>query len=117
MPVTPRHKRFQIHLSTAIVLMFTAGALMWLNTRPHQWKVVLDNTLYYNDSFSTCGWPFSSAVTLFQDYRVMRNAPKAIFSVGFFSLAFDLAVAILILSIVYFACEWLIRRRTISKAE
>ncbi|HLX61109.1 MAG TPA: hypothetical protein VKX17_07480 [Planctomycetota bacterium] len=31
MPNPPRRARFQIHLSTAIVLMFVAGGLMWLN--------------------------------------------------------------------------------------
>jgi len=29
MPEPPPRKRFQIHLSTAIVMMFVAGALMW----------------------------------------------------------------------------------------
>ncbi|HLX61449.1 MAG TPA: hypothetical protein VKX17_09225 [Planctomycetota bacterium] len=31
MPEPPRRARFQIHLSTAIVLMFVAGGLIWAN--------------------------------------------------------------------------------------
>src|SRR6266404_3214218 len=31
MPPPPRRARFQIHLSTPIVLMFVAGALSWAN--------------------------------------------------------------------------------------
>ncbi|HLX59657.1 MAG TPA: hypothetical protein VKX17_00105 [Planctomycetota bacterium] len=31
MPEPPRRARFQIHLSTAIVMMFVAGGLMWAN--------------------------------------------------------------------------------------
>lgn len=33
MPKPPRRRRFQIHLSTAIVMMFVAGVLIWANTR------------------------------------------------------------------------------------
>jgi len=33
MPPPPPRRRFQIHLSTAIVLMFVAGGLMWANVR------------------------------------------------------------------------------------
>ncbi len=29
----PRRKRFQFHLSTAIVMMFVAGGLSWANLR------------------------------------------------------------------------------------
>ena len=31
MSVPPRRRRLQLHLSTAIILMFAAGALTWLN--------------------------------------------------------------------------------------
>src|SRR5438874_1770002 len=31
MPDSPHRSRFQIHLSTAIVLMFVAGGLIWAN--------------------------------------------------------------------------------------
>jgi hypothetical protein len=33
MPQPPRRKRFQIHLSTAVVLMFVAGGIIWANAR------------------------------------------------------------------------------------
>jgi hypothetical protein len=31
---TPKRRFWQIHLSTAVVLMFVAGGFMWLNSRP-----------------------------------------------------------------------------------
>jgi len=34
MPQSPPRKRFQVHLSTAIVLMFVTGALIWANVAP-----------------------------------------------------------------------------------
>src|SRR5258706_512202 len=41
MPTAPPRKRFQFHLSTAIVLMFVAGALMWANMQPHFLRPIL----------------------------------------------------------------------------
>ena len=51
MPNPPRRPFFQIHLSTAIVLMFTAGALVWANVTK-QWVLVLSNAGW------AFGWPF-----------------------------------------------------------
>ena len=49
----PKRRFWQIHLSTAIVMMFTAGGLMWINLRP-----VLDDT--YGDAlFYERGFPFA----------------------------------------------------------
>ncbi|HLX61854.1 MAG TPA: hypothetical protein VKX17_11275 [Planctomycetota bacterium] len=45
----PRRARFQIHLSTAIVLMFVAGGLMWINSH----RRLLDSRGLILD----LGWP------------------------------------------------------------
>lgn len=34
MPEAPRRKRFQIHLSTALIMMIAAGFLIWANVTP-----------------------------------------------------------------------------------
>src|SRR5436190_1900459 len=36
MPTPPPRKRFQIHLSTPIVMTFVAGGLIWANLREHR---------------------------------------------------------------------------------
>jgi hypothetical protein len=42
MPEPPRRKRFQIHLSTAMVMMFVAAAIIWANVRSvHYWPIDL----------------------------------------------------------------------------
>src|SRR5689334_11537731 len=80
MPLPPRRARFQIHLSTAIVLMFVAGGLIWANVafqeillNPETGKKIPVNSILIflrdatepsslNDSAVTrlrqYGWPF-----------------------------------------------------------
>ena len=48
---------FQIHLLTAVVLMFVAGGLIWANVAPHS-ATVRDRT------FLAAGWPFPFSVPL-----------------------------------------------------
>ena len=45
-----KRRWFQIHLSTAIVLMFVAGGLVWLNVRQHT----------VNFSVIEYGWPMAA---------------------------------------------------------
>jgi hypothetical protein len=67
----PRRNRFQFHLSTAIVLMFAAGVLMWANTRERK-EVIPRNLTYipYDEASEDLpgdpivmnyGWPFDAA--------------------------------------------------------
>jgi len=39
---TPRHNWLQVHLSTAVILMFVAGGLMWLNTQKREAFIVYE---------------------------------------------------------------------------
>jgi hypothetical protein len=62
----PHRKRFQIHLSTAIVMMFVMGAISWPNLAERSvggvnagWKLVVK------------GWPF------WIDYRIIAEDPAA----------------------------------------
>src|SRR5204863_6185967 len=82
MPTPPPRKRFQIHLSTAIVMMFVAGGFTWANFVPKRsysswingrelnWK---ESWAYNTTAFY--GWPFS-AVVIFQD--VERREGKTV---------------------------------------
>src|SRR5438105_4088179 len=40
---SPKRRWFQIHLSTAIVLMFVAGGLLWMNLMPAQF-ILIENS-------------------------------------------------------------------------
>jgi hypothetical protein len=46
----PKRRFWQIHLSTAIILMFVAGALLWANTRRQEVQFATCTVEYY-------GWP------------------------------------------------------------
>jgi hypothetical protein len=45
----PKHRVWQIHLSTAMVIMIVAGILLFLNLRPTRDK--------FNSRFAVYGWP------------------------------------------------------------
>src|SRR5436190_193198 len=68
MPEPPRPKRFQIHLSTAIVLMFVAGALIWANSRPYNYARFLCRGF---------GWPrimYAYPMDIFELRRAVTDA-------------------------------------------
>jgi hypothetical protein len=116
MPASPRRKRFQIHLSTAIVLMFAAGGLLWANIAGTESIVQADRwdrpaDVYYH--LRTCGWPLQA--TYIVKYTYGPNA--GIFSGGRYSDAIppttvfvNGAVGLTILFSVWFLCERLIHR-------
>jgi hypothetical protein len=111
----PRRARFQVHLSTAIVLMFTAGALMWANVTPC--KVIIWPFLaQYN------GWPFTAIGDTIILPDAKNDSKQFIYIISgtsqfiiYWRLCLDIAIALLILSSVWYACEWLIRRRALKK--
>ena len=115
MPNPLSRARFQIHLSTAIVLMFTAGALIWANTsdRPQS---VLDECqhLYYTWSYSH-GWPFHFFHPTAWEASGMQMSTVERGEYDYLALTFDALIAFLIPFSVWFACEWQIRRRETKK--
>jgi hypothetical protein len=111
---TPR-LRFQIHLSTAVALMFVAGALIWANT---SWRRVENrfwsgnvtiNSGAYDAVVHGYGWPFDAldkpayvrinendrAVDVELSERRWRGVPIAI----------DMGAAAAILFASWFVCE------------
>src|SRR5437868_14403168 len=95
----PLRKRFQVHLSTAIVMMFVAGGSMWANTL--NWGVGIEHY----------GAPFLAVLK----FHLGGLAPKGkdYCEIDYGALAMDLIVAILFLYSAWFLCEWLIRRRAV----
>jgi hypothetical protein len=114
----------QIHLSTAIVMTFVAGALIWSNTRdrdsyPLKSSTFNDNTvadiwdhrpMYTGNYFPKYGFPFIGFERIILPYGETFKIyfrPKMIL--------LDIIVWIALLATVGFVCEWWIRRRTSSK--
>ena len=120
MPTPPPRKRFQIHLSTAIVMMFVAGALIWANVSQRggrgevlqvidQELLVVDYELYY-------GWPFpmvtsqgSALASLSEMYALPEWKWHAV------SLTLNGVLAVAVVVFVAFLCERRIRRRAARK--
>ena len=121
MPEPPRRKRFQFHLSTAIVMMFVAGGLMWANTTA---KIAEEGT--FNESHVNWtgtfvlvqrGWPFPYCQLENWQYSdksrsPIRNPdPKYYFS----NALLNMLIAMIIVSLGLFLCESRIRRRAARK--
>jgi hypothetical protein len=106
MSEAPRSRRFQFHLSTAIVLMFVAGGLMWGNVLPNKdWS-------WEGHGF---GWPWinmevQSTRHVITPRGTLIGGPTETF-VHWTALWNDIVFWFFILFVVWFVCEWLIRRR------
>jgi len=139
MPEPPRRKRFQIHLSTAIVMMIVAGVLIWANVAPRQFddsrtfnnyeRITagdITGFFYYPSVWTTeCGWPttMSTKHTVLHSVKtpefqeISVNSPRGILESREWHLGtiINTVVALFILFLIWFACEWLIRRRAARK--
>ena len=78
---------FQFHLSTAIILMFAAAGLLWLNMRPD-----VQATPFGSNELVAWGWPFTALQHL--DHGNGQSVRQFIAPFG---IAFDLLVAAAIL--------------------
>ena len=114
MPTPPPRKRFQIHLSTAIVMMFVAGALIWANVTERSQVLILvpDGKEF--------GWPFP-AIRINPEIRENNSVfagelvrPRQTI-VNKLEIIKDVLTALVFLEIAHFLCEWLIRRRAARK--
>lgn len=122
--IGPRRKRFQIHLSTAIVLMFAAGGLMWANLIPRIATVVYRFELHGESGFvapvesKEYGWPFVHFLSYENDEHVFHLGDwegflaKSNLGTRKAGLIYDIVIAFAILFSVWLACEWWIRRRS-----
>jgi len=131
----PPRKRLQIHLSTAIVMMFVAGGLIWGNVTPRRYD--MNCTLYSKmpdvSVPTVCyGWPMALYFIVKREvipegyvpHNIGEFAPlhKAangnyyyidlVFLLGF---PFNAFIATTILFATWFLCECLMRRRVLRK--
>ena len=143
MPQPPRRPRFQIHLSTLIVLSFTAGFLLWANLRERPDDLIAASSTPHmritslgklsDDAFIALkkkgssfgykdiqlGWP-CDAMSYRWEIDVLKT--NQTYFKGKFdeelsghSVFINAFTALLILTATWFLCEFLIRRRSARK--
>jgi len=125
-----KRRWFQVHLSTAVLLMLTSGFLFWANlstTAVNKYAESID----YDGHHETSGWPFEAQyiITIPKDIGVAaqyygvkdpsltlkKDLTLKKWRRGGFILNFLVALAIL--ATTAFACEFLIRRRARKQQE
>jgi hypothetical protein len=127
---TPKRRPwFRIHLSTAIVLMFVAGGLVWMNLRPPE-VVNLSNIVFVK--INSYGWPrtfLTQKTTKIDENRLEEYRKSARSSgpsrtsdiipfdlsekVSYGSLVFDAAIALVLLISCAIIVEYILRRKKI----
>ena len=98
----------QFHLSTAVVLMFVAAGLLWLNMRPlpiGAW--IPAEPLREGAQIPWHGWPLMTRYTVF----TLSNEEMDGGYWNWQNCAFNALCAVVILLAVGMFCEWLLRRR------
>jgi hypothetical protein len=122
MPEPPRHKRFQVHLSTGIVMMFVAGGILWANITPRITRCITVHEKFKNEMEClnlSYGWPrevyFEGDFIISDSDKPFRGALNYIPIQLAKRLSVNVAIALAILFSVWFACEWRIRRRAARK--
>ncbi len=111
MTPTPPRRFWQIHLSTAIVMMFVAAGLLYMNTRPQHHVIVfapsipsIEHEMEFD--YVVYGWPFEATQ--------MFGLPEGILDSDagvHVNLGFDIGFALVVTTAITFAFEWFQRRR------
>jgi hypothetical protein len=120
MPETKRRRWLQLHLSTCIVLMFVAGALVWANARNRfVWsptaapaREMLLPTSQEQDFDGVYGWPskyYERYILRSHNMDVPAAPPTRIWHAD--GVCYDTATALTILFVAAVSIEFLIRRR------
>ena len=92
---------FQFHLSTAVMMMFVAAALLWLNLASGVKKVQVGGAPDEWYIHKRYGWPF----------RVVEIGWDNESGFDLLSFMLNLTIALGLLAAFWFACELHIRRR------
>jgi uncharacterized protein (DUF2062 family) len=112
-PQPPSKRRFfQIHLSTAVVLMFVAGGLMWANLVPH--RTECGTGPIGSTHLSDCGFPMTNALHC---THMLRHGAEGqcvestSFLVRWFPMACNVVCALLLCAVIGLPMEyWLCKR-------
>ena len=99
-----KRTRLQFHLSTAIVLMFVAGVLIWTNS--------VERLAHFEDTFRTPsgGRVWFSGIPAFGPGWPMVASPEADVDYKIVAWGANLVTALAMLTAVAVDCEWWVRR-------
>ena len=113
-----RRSWFQLHLSTAIVMMVVAGGLLWMNLhrRPGEPNLAPDSEQYYGtiypSNYDAYGWPHG--ITLWFNSETNEHTVFTFRHPAYLlPIVIDVLVALLILFVVWRCCEYVVRRREV----
>ncbi|MEI6231558.1 MAG: hypothetical protein WCT04_00795 [Planctomycetota bacterium] len=112
-PKKPRPWRLQLHLSTAVILMFTAGGIIWANCVGRQ----EDDIRYWDTapriSELQYGWPWPIIEIISYTPPVPAALQNKSPAIDHFitNVILNLIVALVILTVVWQVCEGWIRYR------
>ena len=144
MPKPPRRARFQMHLSTAILMMFVAGGLVWVNVRQRdgmtifhlgtnanpEYTFIIGNEEsyvhglkgeYWGGFKGYCyGWPCnirSFPDKLMAEKTFNQKSIRVLYSdLHHQAIIINAIIGAAVLIAMWFLCEWLIRRRAARKS-
>ena len=88
----PRKKRFQIHLSTAVILMIATGEIVWTNVY---------------------GWPLRVEFAFNSRKSTFFNTVRL--GIALAHILVNAATVLTFVTPLWFVCEWWIRRRASRK--
>lgn len=125
---TPKLVWYQLHLSTCIVLMVTAGVLVWANLQSYPAAAMVRNDgrwmgfhPHESSTMLGVGWPgcfYIYPKPLKAEFAALfLEEPKTVhgdWDVG--HLCGNLMIALIILICTAYVCEWIIRRRERASA-
>lgn len=101
-----RRRRFQIHLSTAVLLMFVAAGLLWVNLQD-------SDDISLNKAY---GWPFAiirdGIYIKYFGYIAMEEYPRT--SMVIATTYADGVFAFIVLLCIWFGCERQIRQSSLK---
>ncbi|HLX64806.1 MAG TPA: hypothetical protein VKX17_26275 [Planctomycetota bacterium] len=132
MPPSLPRKRFQVHLSTAIIQMFAAGGLIWANVVP----TYTTKDIHFDYLAATVkliqksyGWPLIATKSFKVDNDVATNVGPARYDTftaaahmsvdpdgvseytSYYNIALNILIALLLLAITWSLCErWIAYR-------
>jgi hypothetical protein len=99
--------RFQLHLSTLLILAIFAGGFVWLNVRPQE-RVGKDRLPWMAPGWMFRGFPFK-----YHEWYSLSLTDVSYRS-GW-NLALNCCVGLVALTTVGYVCEWVIRRQKVKK--
>ncbi|HLX65279.1 MAG TPA: hypothetical protein VKX17_28680 [Planctomycetota bacterium] len=110
MPEPPRRWRFQIHLSTAVVMMFVAGGLIWANNTTRVLYLQVTPTQSYSTD-GVHGWPFSVVDSVRSEYirEYLPEGETVALNRDYYprhiAIALNLFIGLMICCLAWYLCE------------